>query len=297
MNDLYAHHYPEQYNHLLSNVSNHEMTILQDNELYKHLRFRAPGTSMWGFDIITWPGYLTIVGDIGDGYIFHLEQNMLRFFDHSQPDGNINPGYWAEKLTRSITYEEYSPDVFTRTITDLATDLRDHIPWDDHQRFNESITDDVLSHAENGETYARDALHNFTFTDSTNTQHTFNTDTQDHNFTDYKYHFILALHAILWGAKTYHTHQKQTYKKHLETLRANHTTNALAVPAPPVSCGTSAADSDKTVEDALRWLESSDAHMILVVREDGRVHTRSRIARESEVAVLQSLVQQLEGAS
>ena len=46
-------------------TATHAMTILRDDGLYRHLRFKRPNTSSYYFDIITWPGYLAITGDMG----------------------------------------------------------------------------------------------------------------------------------------------------------------------------------------------------------------------------------------
>lgn len=90
-----------------------EMEILHDDGLYRHLRFKAPGTWIYGYDLVTWPGYLAINGDLVSGYTFSRLPDMLRFFA-SGPD--INPEYWSEKITnhaaRAATreYEEEPRD-------------------------------------------------------------------------------------------------------------------------------------------------------------------------------------------
>jgi hypothetical protein len=77
------------------NTSEHELTVLRDDGLYRHLRFQKPGTSIYYFDLVTWPGYLAIVGDAGD-YLFRRTQDMFEFF--SSESDRINPRYWSEKL-------------------------------------------------------------------------------------------------------------------------------------------------------------------------------------------------------
>ena len=37
-------------------VAEHELTVRRDDGLYRHLRFQKPGTWIYGFDLITWPG-------------------------------------------------------------------------------------------------------------------------------------------------------------------------------------------------------------------------------------------------
>lgn len=81
----------------LKDTAAHELEVLLDNGLHRHMRFRRPGTGVYGFDIVTWPGYLAISGDMGASLFTRLP-DMLEFF-RGKPDGDlvINPAYWAEK--------------------------------------------------------------------------------------------------------------------------------------------------------------------------------------------------------
>lgn len=74
----------------------HELTVLRDDGPYRHLRCAKPGTYVYGFDIVTWPGYLCICGDIGC-WTFSRITNMIEFFGKNLGMG-INPHYWSEKL-------------------------------------------------------------------------------------------------------------------------------------------------------------------------------------------------------
>lgn len=77
-------------------TGNHRMRVFRDDGLYRHLRFTAPGTWCYGYDLITWPGQLAIAGDCGD-YTFARTRDMFEFFRHDY--GQINPHYWSQKLT------------------------------------------------------------------------------------------------------------------------------------------------------------------------------------------------------
>ncbi|MBN7389249.1 hypothetical protein I3U52_24390 [Mycobacteroides abscessus subsp. abscessus] len=92
---------------------NHKMTVLRDDDLYRHVRFAEPGTSIWHFDLVTWPGHLVISGDIG-GYHFARLPDMFEFF--RKPVGYINAHYWAEKLCGPIRSMSFSADVFKRLV-------------------------------------------------------------------------------------------------------------------------------------------------------------------------------------
>lgn len=73
----------------------HVMSIIRDDGLYRHVRFKRPDDTFYFYDLVTWPGYLAIVGDAGD-YLFSRIRDMFDFFnDHGY---GINPDYWAQKL-------------------------------------------------------------------------------------------------------------------------------------------------------------------------------------------------------
>jgi hypothetical protein len=75
-------------------IAEHELTVLHNDGLYRHLRFKKPGTSVYYVDVITWPGCLTIHGDMGT-YTFSRIEDMIRFFAGK---GSIDLRYWQEKL-------------------------------------------------------------------------------------------------------------------------------------------------------------------------------------------------------
>jgi hypothetical protein len=87
-------YYPKEEARFIKDTAEHEMTILHNDGLYRHLRFKKPGTRFYWFDLITWPGYLTIAGDMGT-FTFERTEDMLTFFRGA---GDINPQYWSEKI-------------------------------------------------------------------------------------------------------------------------------------------------------------------------------------------------------
>lgn len=78
-----------------SDTAEHQMTVLRDDGLYRHLRFQKPGESFYWYDIVTWPGVLVVTGDNCD-FMFSRERDMLPWFESDT--GRINPDYWAQKL-------------------------------------------------------------------------------------------------------------------------------------------------------------------------------------------------------
>ena len=81
----------------LDDVKEHEMTILKDDGVYRHVRYKRPGSGAFWFDIVTWPGYLAISGDMGE-YIFSRIEDMFNFFETPNGELGINCGYWCEKI-------------------------------------------------------------------------------------------------------------------------------------------------------------------------------------------------------
>lgn len=81
----------------MRDTAHHNVIIEHDEGVYRHLIFKAPGTNSYRFDIITWPGYLTVTGDMGT-WTFAREWDMVtHFFPIGTAEG-INPGYWSEKV-------------------------------------------------------------------------------------------------------------------------------------------------------------------------------------------------------
>lgn len=117
----------------------HAMQVLKDDGLYRHLRFRKPDTIMYGFDLVTWPGYLAVVGDCG-AFMFSRTRDMFEFFRPSGARGGfedarwgINPGYWSEKLrgpSRSSDLAEVYSEAVARArvmewLSDVAEQMED----------------------------------------------------------------------------------------------------------------------------------------------------------------------------
>ena len=75
-------------------TADHRITILHDDGLYRHVRFQQPGTWIYGCDIVTWPGHLSISGDMG-AFTFARVADMFAFMGADRP----NLSYWAQKVT------------------------------------------------------------------------------------------------------------------------------------------------------------------------------------------------------
>jgi hypothetical protein len=185
-------------------TADHQMTVLRDEGLYRHLAFRRmvwrpplrepQPTSLYWFDLITVPGALIFQGD-GDSFVFRRIEDMLDFF--RGPVGQINPGYWAEKLTSGHDQVmRYDEDLFVTRVKEAFVDAARHggVP----AGTGRALRDEVLSEDVIFDEYtARAALDGF--------EHKgfrFH-DTWEWDFRDYHWWFLWALHAIVWGIAQY----------------------------------------------------------------------------------------------
>ncbi|WP_050514089.1 MULTISPECIES: hypothetical protein [Streptomyces] len=221
-------------------TAQHEMTVLHDDGLYRHLRFssRPKGYGEYWFDLITWPGCLTVRGDYGDAYTFTRERDMLPFF--RARSGDINPHYWAQKLDgHRRSARTYSEGAFRKVVCELFVDavrygdaprglgkaVRAEIL--DMEAFTEEDAHKLLESFEYGVKYKVSCSCGKMTTEDSETlaqlwrsSHmepgrsahvsrvecvpgfTFG-DTWELNFQDYESDFLRACHAIVWGIARY----------------------------------------------------------------------------------------------
>ncbi|MEU7149143.1 hypothetical protein AB0B15_14075 [Streptomyces sp. NPDC045456] len=179
-------------------TAQHEMTVLHDDGLYRHLRFMAPRSSEYWFDLITWPGRLAMCGDVGDDYVFSRTADMFEFF-RSDRDWGINPHYWAEKLGGGReSVKEYSEELFKRTVKEHVADA---IRYGDAPRgIGRAVRAEILGRFDlYDEEAAREALEEFEYEGFR-----FD-DVWEWDFREYAWSFLWACHAIVSGIGRYDT--------------------------------------------------------------------------------------------
>lgn len=186
---------PERF---LNDVKEHKMTIIKDDGLYRHIRFKQPETNNMYFDLVTWPGYLCFCGDMGE-YVFTRIRDMFEFF-RGQPKGGkeiyINTGYWSEKcvaMDKNGKIEEFSPDKFIETIKYILKNEEDV-----SGELREAVESEVLAYASDGEERAYDRAMSFEWQGRCYFQ-----DFYEHNCRDYTYSFVWCCYALAWGIKQY----------------------------------------------------------------------------------------------
>jgi hypothetical protein len=176
-----------------NDTAGHELTVLHEDGLYRHLRYRRPERGEYWFDLVTWPYNLVVNGDMGS---FHFSrfgsdtEDMFVLFRDSGAGKRINPGYWAEKLRVGRTEaEEYSEEKFRQVVAEqvegdrvLSALVKAEILDSDEIADEESARNllDYFKHE------------GFRFTD-----------TWEFNFRDWTPHYLWCCHAIVFGIRQY----------------------------------------------------------------------------------------------
>lgn len=200
-------------------TANHSMEVLQDNGLYRHLKFSNNGSSCYRFDLITWPGYLCICGDMHT-YVFQRVQDMFTFF-RSDNGEDINPGYWGEKLeaeesqSRARWGKEWSLDTFTDSVKRYLNNYLEDDDGDEDSPSSQEIRAEAESELEligdefEAVTFIRDfECGNFRFED------------WEGDDTSYTFHYLWCCYAIVWGIQQYDALPKKEPKpKALQQLQ------------------------------------------------------------------------------
>jgi len=209
----------------LEDVATHEMQVLRDDGVYRHVRFKRPGTGCMHFDLITWPGYLCYCGDMGT-FVFTRLLDMFEFFrtdrEHARRRGDrrlfVNHGYWAEKLVavdsqrRCGSAMEYSAEKLrayvNETRLEWIRDARrsDWLSQKERRHLWEEVDHEVLSRIDDdGEEAAYIAMRDFRWIPKRGhcaPEYEF-TDLGEIEFKQYTHSFQWCCFALSWGIEQY----------------------------------------------------------------------------------------------
>ena len=152
----------------LNDVKNHELTIHQNNGVYRHLTFATPNDCDKYFNITTFPNYLVITGDMG-ALVFSRLHDMFNFF--RSDDLKINPDYWAEKIqstswdARIESYSEFDTDEVKENAKIYLNEyIQDNnLSEDDKEDLLEEFKSEILYSEDEYEIV--EAIRNFSFKD------------------------------------------------------------------------------------------------------------------------------------
>lgn len=196
----------------LKDVAGHQMKVIRDDDVNRHIRFKEPGSSSYWFDIITYSGALVIDGDCGT-YVFRRLHDMFEFFrtdrEHFERKGHklaINPGYWSEKLqampARGI--KEFDEDKFDAEIMERLTEWvrchREDTDKEERRELWEAVVNEVI-HADGGER-KRMAAYDFHHTVHKGLEFCFQ-DFWETNVERYTNGFLWNCYAIAYAVKAY----------------------------------------------------------------------------------------------
>ncbi|MDV5862038.1 hypothetical protein QM298_14235 [Pseudomonas mendocina] len=188
----------------LRDVATHELTIIRNEGLYRHLRFSRPGSSCMYFDLITWPGHLCYTGDMGT-YVFQRTKDMLELFRRdSREDLSINPGYWSEKVLAADGGRspgcvfEYDHQKYLDAVLEYQGGWLEGLSEEHQAELKEAVWDDVLHWADESDEHGNyQRVHEFDATvGGTNYQFTDFFERSTRRFTD---RYIWCCRALVWG--------------------------------------------------------------------------------------------------
>lgn len=200
----------------LKDVAKHELTIVRDNGVHRHVRMKKPQSGDMYFDIVTYPHFLVYSGDMGC-FVFSRIDDMFQFFRSGlREEGKllINEGYWAEKLEatdRADGHKRYSADKFREYVRGKIKEFdealldgeekADEDEVEEHSEaraiFTNRLEELVLSYADD-EYPARVALTDFEW----NGRRPFQ-DSWEVSFDEYTFRFVWCLYAIVWTIREY----------------------------------------------------------------------------------------------
>lgn len=200
----------------LNDVRDHTMKIELDQGVHRSILFKRPGSSIYYFRLITWPGHLAISGDCED-FIFARLTDMFQFFRNAGPDyareDHINKSYWAEKLTSiggrcggDASIYQLSEERFKKAISESFEQWEFDTP-EQKARSLSYLNDEWDGLLANPPQDLREAVTAACRYECPVTGQMFH-DFWERDVKEYSYHLVWAMRAIQWGIKRYDLHKQ-----------------------------------------------------------------------------------------
>lgn len=195
----------------LSDVALHTMSVLRDDGVNRHIRFKMPEGHAYWFDLITWSGTLCIDGDMGT-YVFRRIEDMFNFFrtDRAHQNLGINPCYWSEKvraLSKHGGIKEFDEALFEKeVIRHLASWIREHryaTTKEERRDLWDAVVDQVIR-ADDDSSGGRKqiAFCDFHHQVTDGVDFVFDVFAAE-SFKSYTFDYLWCCYAIAWGIQTY----------------------------------------------------------------------------------------------
>ncbi|CAL9663639.1 hypothetical protein SUDANB1_07102 [Streptomyces sp. enrichment culture] len=197
--------YPE----IAARFTGHTMTVLHEDGLYRHLRFEGVGESSLGrypsypFELITWPYNLVVKA----GWTFHFDidatPDMFDLFRKTAFSGEINPGYWSEKVRAGRDeIEGFDPGLFEQQVKQHVVEAIRN--GDAPRGIGAEVTRDIFEWGDiSHEAGARKELEDFRYEGWTFGE------TWEWKFCDFTPGFLHSCYAIRHGVDLYDAARKQ----------------------------------------------------------------------------------------
>ncbi|MGW1997211.1 hypothetical protein [Embleya sp. NPDC001921] len=141
----------------------HEMTVLHDDGLYRHLRFADPDGSHDWWSLTTWPHKLVVNGSVGT-YVFSVSPTVDMFALVRESSGaGPNFDYWAEKIIAAgEPVVGFSWELFEKRVAEYLATAEPY--WPGVTAVWKSEIDGFWTHYDTStEDGARHALHQFRY--------------------------------------------------------------------------------------------------------------------------------------
>ncbi|MDE2102420.1 MAG: hypothetical protein KGL39_34560 [Patescibacteria group bacterium] len=176
------------------NMAKHVVTVRRIDGLYRHYRCQNPMTWNFGFDIVTWPGYLCFAGDLGE-YVFQRVPDMIDFMGKVCRSNPIDYRYAAEKCRASRwDLKEFSEQRFRSVLRERLREGRycDVFTYGGKERIDvkeklREIASEFEEHNKDPSVAVR-AMYESDLWDGTDLP----------NCQTWTFQFVLCIHAIRW---------------------------------------------------------------------------------------------------
>ncbi|KQN63661.1 hypothetical protein [Erwinia sp. Leaf53] len=191
-------------------VTSHKLSVIRDDGLYRHLRFSRQNTRAYSFDIVTWPGYLTVTGDMGT-WTFSRITDMFEFFTDKhfgvRDSFQINPGYWSEKFeagTGGGRYDtpcyEFDGRAFDKGLQEWLASYLEGCDDEEDAETAKEVVRELTGNGFRRESDAYHALNDAYFPHNVSSYDI--SEGMGSNMT-HSHHYLWICYAIVWGIERY----------------------------------------------------------------------------------------------
>ncbi len=190
----------------LEGIKEHQIEIIKDDGLYKHIRCKKPDTWNMGFHIITFPGGLLYTGDMGT-YEFERTEDMFKFFRDPKKTLHIDSGYYAEKCRAESIFgdgiREFDPEIFRDAVKEHFESYYEDSDSEEKGKVWEEIKLQILDYTEDSEWSLVAAINNFSLYSDIDTRFDFTDFWDGFSGCSKTHYFIWCLYAIVWTIQQY----------------------------------------------------------------------------------------------